>query len=165
MDGTAMICIPMKKLRLYIDTSVIGGCFDKEFALWSNRLMVDIKEGKFIPVLSEVVALEIGNAPPHVQAKYVELRELGAERLLITEESRKLALLYERRGILTAKFRDDMRHISLATVASVDMVVSWNFKHIVHFDKVRQFNTVNLELGYRALEIHSPREVASNEKE
>ena len=160
-----MICTPLKKLRLYIDTSVIGGCFDKEFSKWSNRLFDDIRQGKFKSVLSEIVAAEIGNAPPHVQAKYVELRELGAERLLITEESRELAELYEQRGILTPKFKDDMRHISLATIAEVDMVVSWNFKHIVHFDKIRQFNAVNLEQGYRTLEIHSPMEVASNEEE
>jgi len=39
------------------------------------------------------------------------------------------------------------------------MMVSWNFRHIVHFDKMRGFNSVNLREGYPAIEIHSPREV------
>lgn len=50
-------------------------------------------------------------------------------------------------------------HIALTTIAEVDVLVSWNFKHIVHFDKVRMFNAVNIELGYKPLQIYSPRGV------
>jgi hypothetical protein len=75
----------MKKLRIYIDTSVIGGCFDAEFSEWSN------------------------------------------------------------------------------SVAEADLLVSWNFRHIVHFDKIRLFNSVNLEMGYKPLQIYSPREVTKTE--
>lgn len=56
-----------------------------------------------------------------------------------------------------------MLHIALATVADVDVLVSWNFKHIVRLDKIRHFNAVNIELGYKPLTIYSPREVASDE--
>ena len=41
--------------------------------------------------------------------------------------------------------------------------MSWNFKHIVRLKKVRLFNEVNVESGYRALSILSPREVATYE--
>jgi hypothetical protein len=58
-----------------------------------------------------------------------------------------------------------MNHIALATVAQVDVVVSWNFKHIVNYGKIRLFNGVNLECGYRTMAIHSPMEVSSYEKE
>lgn len=54
-----------------------------------------------------------------------------------------------------------MLHIALATVADIDVLVSWNFKHIVRLDKIRIFNAVNLELGYKQLQIYSPREVTS----
>jgi len=54
---------------------------------------------------------------------------------------------------------DDGLHIALASVAEADLLVSWNFKHIVHFDKIRLFNSANLEQGYRTLQIYSPREV------
>jgi hypothetical protein len=53
--------------------------------------------------------------------------------------------------------------IALATVAVADIVVSWSFRHIVRFDKIREFNTVNLEAGYKPLAIHSPREVTTYE--
>jgi hypothetical protein len=54
-----------------------------------------------------------------------------------------------------------MLHIALATVADADMLVSWNFKHIVRFDKIRMFNAANLTQGYKPLAIHSPREVTT----
>ena len=54
-----------------------------------------------------------------------------------------------------------MLHIALATVANADLLVSWNFRHIVRVDKIRLFNAVNLEQGYQALSIHSPREVTT----
>jgi hypothetical protein len=52
-------------------------------------------------------------------------------------------------------------HIALATIAVVDLLVSWNFRHIVRYDKIRLFNAVNLEQGYRAIQIHTPREVTN----
>jgi hypothetical protein len=57
-----------------------------------------------------------------------------------------------------------MLHIALATVADADILVSWNFKHIVRFDKIRMFNAANMEQGYKALPIHSPREVTTHER-
>jgi hypothetical protein len=63
------------------------------------------------------------------------------------------------------RFRNDMLHIAIATVAEVDVVVSWTFRHIVRLDKIRLFNAVNLELGYKPLTIYSPREVATHGKE
>ena len=53
-----------------------------------------------------------------------------------------------------------MLHVALATVANVDVLISWNFKHIVRLDKLRLFNAANIELGYWSLAIYSPREVA-----
>jgi len=151
----------MKTPRIYIDTSVIGGCFDVEFAPWSNGLMHDFRCGLFHPVLSEVVAVEIHPAPEPVRMQYAELLNLGAEFLVVSDEALDLAAVYEVRGILAPQFRNDMLHIALATVADVDIVVSWNFRHVVRFEKIRLFNAVNLELGYKPIQIYSPREVTS----
>jgi hypothetical protein len=149
----------MKRPRIYIDTSVIGGCLDDEFAHWSNGLMKEFAAGLFVPILSDVVAAEIKDAPPAVRKRYEELLDSGHELVLVTEEVVELAEAYQRKGILTPKFYDDGLHIALATVAEVDLLVSWNFRHIVHFDKIRLFSSVNLELGYKPLQIYSPREV------
>ena len=149
----------MKPQRVYVDTSVIGGCFDKEFAPWSNGLFRDFELGTLIPVVSQVVAAEVEAAPPEVRQKYAELLDCGAEVLEVDAEVDRLATIYQDRKVLTPKFFDDGLHIALATVAMVDVLVSWNFKHIVHYDKIRLFSAIALEFGYRPLVIYSPREV------
>jgi hypothetical protein len=60
------------------------------------------------------------------------------------------------------RFRNDMLHIAIAAVGEVDALVSWNFRHIVRLEKIRLFNGVNLELGYKLLAIYSPREVTTH---
>lgn len=154
----------MRIPRVYLDTSVIGGCFDVEFSRWSNALMRDLGRGMLRPVISEIVAGEIGSAPENVQDKLQEILSLEPEVLAVTPESLEIVAAYSGHGILPPRFRNDMLHIALATVADVDVLVSWNFKHIVRLDKIRVYNAVNLELGYRPLQILSPREVASDEE-
>lgn len=155
----------MKVQRVYTDTSVIGGCFDPEFAPWSNGLMEDFRLGRFIPVVSAVVAAEVEGAPAEVRGVYDELVDLGAEVLLLDDAALDLADAYLTRGVLTPKFYDDATHIALATRAEVDLLVSWNFRHIVHYDKIRAFNAVNLERGYKPIPIYSPREVTHHGEE
>lgn len=151
----------MKKQRIYVDTSVIGGCFDSEFSTWSNGLMRDFEQDSFIPVISTLTAAEVDNAPAIVQGKFVELLSLAPELISTSEESSALADMYQERRILTSKYYNDGLHIALATVAEVDVVVSWNFRHIVHFQKIRLFNAVNLEQGHKQIHIFSPREVTT----
>lgn len=154
----------MRIPRVYLDTSVIGGCFDSEFSRWSNALMRDLGQGVLRPVISEIVAGEVGSAPENVQGKLLEILSWKPEVLEVTPDSLAIVAAYSNHGILPPRFRNDMLHIALATAADVDVLVSWNFKHIVRLDKIRVYNAVNLELGYRSLQILSPREVASDEE-
>jgi hypothetical protein len=155
----------MKIQRIYIDTSVIGGCFDSEFAEWSNGLLQDFRNGTYQPLLSEVIAAEIENAPENVQTVYAELLTSNAEMCTVEEAVLELADEYQKRNILTPNFYDDGLHIALATVAEADLLVSWNFKRIVRFDKIRLFNAINTEFGYKPLQIFSPREVTTYGRE
>ncbi len=148
-----------KKLKIYIDTSVIGGCYDDEFAEWSKKLIEEFKAGLYVPVVSELTEAEIVNAPEQVQNVLIDLLKSNCEVLVETEESIALAQKYINVGILSSNFEDDARHVAIATTNSMDMIVSWNFKHIVHFEKIRWFNSVNLAEGYKFIEIFSPREV------
>ena len=152
----------MKKLRIYVDTSVIGGCFDPEFKVWSDALMQDFRRRYYVPVLSNVTAAEIAPAPEFVQTLHLELLSLPAEVVSVNDEAISLVESYAARSVLGSRFYNDMLHIALATIADVDVLVSWNFKHIVRFDKIRLFNAVNLEQGYKPLTIYSPREVISD---
>jgi predicted nucleic acid-binding protein len=154
----------LKKLRIYVDTSVIGGCFDPEFQAWSNGLIEDFRVGTFRLVLSDVTASEIERAPEPVRELHDELLSIG-EFLSVSEEVLSVLEAYENHNVLTPRFRNDMLHIALSTVAEVDVLVSWNFKHIVRLDKIQQFNGINLELGYKTLAIYSPREVTTYDRE
>lgn len=149
----------MKIPRIYIDTSVIGGCFDDEFYIWSNALFDDIQKGLFRPMISSIVEEEIEAAPDQVRKKYYELLSMSAEILSPDKQAFELMRQYSKHDIISIKFRNDMLHIAVATVAEADILVSWNFKHIVRYDKIQQFNAVNIENGYRTIAIYSPREV------
>jgi hypothetical protein len=151
-------------LRIYVDTSVIGGCFDAEFAPWSRGLIEDFRARRFSPMVSDVTAAEIEKAPPAVQRVFEEILELGATVLAIDRQALHLLGAYQRRRILAPRFRNDMLHIAVATVAAVDALVSWNFRHIVRLDRIRAFNAVNEDEGYGQLAIHSPREVTTHER-
>jgi len=154
----------MKIQRIYVDTSVIGGCFDAEFAPWSKGLMKDFQLGNFKPVISEIVSAEIASAPDNVKAQYAQLLSWEVEFVPLSEEAKNLADAYQIRQILSPKFYNDSLHIALATVAEADVLVSWNFKHIVHLDKIRRFNALNQENGYKSIDIYSPREVTNYEE-
>jgi hypothetical protein len=151
----------MKKTSIYVDTSVIGGCCDPEFQEWSNGLLGDFQAGKFLLFLSELTDAEIDDAPLAVRDVYRQFRNCSEEILVLNSEVVELAAVYLSRGILAERYQDDARHIAMATIAAVDLVVSWNFKHIVHFDKIQKFNAVNLEMGYKPIMIYSPREVTT----
>ena len=140
---------------------MVGGCFDVEFAPWSNGLVEDFRRGLLRAVLSDVTAEEIGRAPSAVQAVHQELVNLGAELVSVSSEVLELVAAYEARAILGPRYRNDLLHIALATVASVDVLVSWNFRHIVRLDRIQLFNEVNVALGRGTLTIYSPREVTT----
>lgn len=148
---------------MYIDTSVIGGCFDDEFRVWSLGLFRDFDKGLFLPVVSVLTTAEVAQAPDNVQEQYQSVVQSDHEYRELTAEAIELAQRYLSAGVLGDRFLNDALHIAVASIAEVDMVVSWNFKHIVHYEKIRQFNAVNLEEGYKPIEFHSPREVTYDE--
>ena len=149
----------MKRLRIYADTSVIGGCIDEEFAEQSSALLDLVRRREITLLVSDLLADELMEAPTEVKAVFDSLPETCVERVQISPESEYLRDRYVAAGVVTPSSSDDAHHVALATMAKADMIVSWNFKHIVHFEKMRGFNSVNLREGYQAIEIHSPREV------
>jgi hypothetical protein len=105
----------------------------------------------------------VQDAPESVRDLHQELLTLAERVLPITEEALSLVAAYTARKILPARYEADMRHIALATIAEVDSLVSWNFRHVVRLEKIRLFNDVNVQLGYKPLSILSPREVTTYE--
>jgi predicted nucleic acid-binding protein len=153
----------MKKLEIYLDTSVIGGLFDDEFKEQSARLVEGIKGGKVNGVVSEITIRELEDAPDFVKLEF-ETYGKKLKVVQVTEEMKELAENYIKEKIITEKFFGDALHIACATVYQVDLLVSWNFKHIVNFNKISRFNAVNLKNGYKSLQIFSPMEVLFDEE-
>jgi predicted nucleic acid-binding protein len=152
----------MKKLRVYVDSSVIGGCFDKEFEKGSNGLFQMFEERAAIAVVSPLVYTEIDLAPEWVKEKLISLENI--ERVEINDEIAELAEKYLKEKIVTRKYSEDAVHIATSTYHNVDVLVSWNFKHIVNLQKIHQFNAINIREGYKVLEIRTPMEVIQNEQ-
>ena len=152
----------MKKLKIYLDTSVIGGCFDDEFALDSKNLLNEIIGNQKYGVISEVTLRELLEAPPEVKNFFSSIQK-NLEVVQVNEEADILSEAYLKEKIVSRKFKDDTLHIAIATVNKVDILVSWNFKHIVNYNKIILFNSVNIRNGYPPLQIFSPREVINYE--
>ncbi len=151
------------KIRIYTDTSALGGCEDEEFAEHSVRLMEGFVRGELVLVLSSLTVQELVGAPVEVRRRLAMVPEAHIETLQLDAESRELAEAYLAAGVLTAKMRADAQHIAIATVCRADVLVSWNFKHIVNLQRIHGYNSVNLRKGYPMLEIRTPREVLSDE--
>ena len=149
----------MKPLRAYLDTSVVGGYFDPLFEEDTRTLVQSIHNGKITPVLSDMVVGEIARAPERVQSLLRELIRGGAEVTVATEEAVELQEAYLRRRILGRRWEDDAMHVAMATLSRVDVIVSWNFKHLVDPRRVREFNGVNLSMGYGLVAILSPSDI------
>lgn len=62
--------------------------------------------------------------------------------------------------MLSPKWADDALHVAYATLADADFIVSWNFKHLVNSDRIRNFNRVNRQQGLRDVVILTPRDAA-----
>ena len=145
------------KLRVYIDTSVIGGCLDEQFRGPSRRLIQRAERGEVTLVVSEATLRELEPAPAAVREAFEAIDVDSLEVLDITDEIKKLAGRYIEVGALSETSRDDALHIAAATVAGVDVLVSWNFRHMLKFWRIALYNEVNRGMGYVPLTIHSPK--------
>jgi len=149
----------MKLLRVYVDTSVFGGCFDKEFDRVSRKFFAEVAQGRFRLVVSSLTADELKGAPQTVRAILDTVPTEQMEYHEITDDMAALRDAYIKARVLGAASDSDALHVAAATVLDVDMVVSWNFKHIVHFEKIAGFNAINALRNYKPIRIFSPWEV------
>jgi predicted nucleic acid-binding protein len=147
------------KQKIYIDTSIVGGFFDKEFAKDTQTLFERMKNKEIIFVLSDVLYSELEDAPPHVRELLQAYDEDCFEYVLLTDDARELANSYIAEKVVGKTSLEDCQHIAIATVNKVDVLASWNFKHIVNLDRIRGYNGVNLKKGYATIEIRNPKDL------
>ena len=153
----------MKSQRIYIDTSVIGGYFDPEFEKDTKYFFESLINSRNTIVISDLTEKELQYAPEKVRyllktldIKFIEVLKTNEEVLLLSDS-------YIIEKVVGKTSKDDCTHIALATINKVDILVSWNFKHIVNINRIRNYNSVNLKNGYSTVEIRSPKEVIDYE--
>lgn len=156
----------MKIPTLYLDTSVIGGAFDDEWKDATLELFRLASSGSYRLVTSVVAEREVEDAPPRVRQQFAELFADPAQVHLLTDEAESLAHEYVATGVVTSKYLDDARHVAVASVQGIAVIVSWNFRHLANLRRETGFNGVNLLQGYPQVRILSPLElIHENEDE
>jgi predicted nucleic acid-binding protein len=145
-------------MRIYADTSVFGGVFDTEFAEPSRQFFQEIDSGRFLLVTSAIVEAEIEPAPQRVREFFARYAD-SAEIVIPTEEILALQQQYITAGVVTENSAEDALHVAMASAAKCNLIVSWNFRHIVQFDKIPKYNAVNVLNGFGQIGIYSPLEV------
>jgi predicted nucleic acid-binding protein len=150
----------MKK-RVYIDTSVVGGYFDEEFSADTTPFFDTIKSGGIIVIISDLLEAELLRAPKFVGELLKSLPISNVERISLSPEATLLADKYIEAKVVGKTSRADCQHIAIATICHADVLVSWNFKHIVNLDRIRGYNGINFQTGYHMIEIRTPKEIFS----
>jgi predicted nucleic acid-binding protein len=145
--------------RIYIDTSIVGGFFDEEFEIETKALFERLKNKEVIFVVSSVLKQELKNAPQHVQELLDKYDSDCFEHVLLTQEAIELADCYVAEKVVGKTCIEDCRHIAIATLNKVDVLVSWNFRHIVNLDRIKGYNGVNMKKGYAVIEIRNPKDL------
>ena len=149
--------------RLYIDNSVIGGYHDKEFIVATRQFFDRIIAKDFDIYFSEVNETELSLAPKNIRDVKKLIPIECYYYLDLNDDAKQLAETYVRDKALGKASLNDAYHIAIASVNRLDCLVSWNFRHIVNFDKIKMFNSINLKLGYPLIDIRTPLEFLKNE--
>jgi predicted nucleic acid-binding protein len=148
-----------------LDTSVIGGYYDSEFEQDTKPLFESIRKGEFEMLYSTTTEDELLNAPLQVRELIGTIPDVYRKKVALTEEITNLADSYIAENVVGKTSREDCLHIALATIHRADILVSWNFKHIVNVMRIRGYNAVNIKYGYPAIDIRSPKDIVNYGKE
>ena len=151
----------MKKLRIYLDTSIIGYLYQEaqpEKMADTQRLWEQIKNGEYETLISDLLLEELGNNPnEEIRNILLEfLAEIDYEIVSVTPEIERLAVMIISHGILTKKSYDDCLHIAIALVHNCNLLVSWNFKHLVNIRTINGVRAISNLEGYRNIDIVTP---------
>lgn len=144
---------------VYLDTSVFGGYFDEEFSKNTIPFFDRIVQEHIEVLVSKLLIAELAGAPEKVRELLNQIPKEQRKFVELTEEARFLANKYIEEGVVGRTSRADCQHISMATLAKADVLVSWNFKHIVNLERIRGYNGINLLMGHSTIEIRTPKEM------
>ncbi len=112
---------------------------------------------------SDLTEIELLKAPENVKTYFQQLPKEHLERVVVNGEIIELATKYIEEKVVGKTSFDDCIHIATATLNKADVLLSWNFRHIVNVYRIRGYNSINLRMNYLSLEIRSPKEIIEYE--
>lgn len=157
----------MKKLKLYLETTVWNFLFSDteiEKRNWTCELFSDIRKEKYDISISDVVLEEIRRAQYHRRIQIENaMQTYSPIHLEINDECIELVKKYLTAQFIPSRYIDDMNHIAIASVHNIDVLLSWNLRHLVKLKTKRYVNSINMTEGYKSMEILTPQEVVDND--
>lgn len=149
--------MPKLKPKIYLDTSVVSVYDDPRIPQRQAQTREFWKTFKNFKVyISEVTIQEINNSPNSKKRKRLLNLVKNFNRLQITEEVEKLAQEYIKKKIIPTRYIDDALHLAITTVNGIDILVSWNCKHLINIKTKHEANKINLIKGYEEIELVEP---------
>ncbi|MCL2056562.1 MAG: PIN domain-containing protein [Oscillospiraceae bacterium] len=151
----------MKKLKIYLDTSIIGYLYQEtqpEKMAETRQLWGQIKSGAYEAIISNLLLEELSNNPnEEIRNILLEfLAEIDYEIVPLSSEIEKLAVMIISHGVLTQKSYEDCLHIATALVHDCNLLVSWNFKHLVNIRTINGVRAISNLEGYKTIDIVTP---------
>lgn len=146
-------------MKLYLDTSVFSAYYD-EGTPERMRMTRDFWRvlERHEKLCSDLTVEELGQVRSGLREKLLGLTR-GFTVISLTDEMRELAKLYVREGVAPSRYFADAVHIAAAVLGGADILVSWNFKHLVKRSTRLLVNYINANQGLRTIEILAPPEV------
>ena len=138
---------------------MVGGYFDDEFSADTIPFFESVKNGEIIVILSDILEAELLRAPEFVRELLPTIPKKQIEQIRLSPEAIELADKYIEAKVVGKTSRADCQHIAIATLCKADVLVSWNFKHIVNLERIRGYNGINYQMGYNMIEIRTPKEI------
>jgi len=158
----------MKLMKTYLDTSVIGAIFDTEDPnrVEQTKYLLSILKDRdgYVPFISNILIEEIERAPIQIRSELEkQIKEMKCEIIYENKSSINLVSEYIKKRIVSNKYREDARHLAIAVIQNMDLIVTWNCVHMANYRKKRMIWAVNLMLGYDQIDIVTPLEVIGHD--
>ena len=145
---------------MYLDTSVPSFLFSSDDPVVTKRFFEKVIGSKEHQLFFSYLTMEEIQATPNIEKRELIKHALVDLPVLeFSEKATKLADRYLKEGLTPPKYRDDALHLAIASVYNMDILVSWNFDHIVRLKTKHGVTGINTLLGYKVIDIISPQEL------
>jgi hypothetical protein len=151
------------EMKLYIETTVPNFLFADDAP---DKKAITEEFYKWIVIsphtlhISELVLDELNRARPPLREKLLDaVARLEANNLAITSQAEGLAHRYIQDQAIPARFRDDALHVATSVLNGLDMVITWNMKHLANERRIERINRTNRMMTLSPIRILTPKQV------